>query len=156
MKKIKINAEMVISFFFFVLGLVVMKVSQGYGLWDRISPSKGFMPFVAAALMSVCSLWWLVQTVIRRRKESGDGEIKFSLNEIKWMILIPLICFLTVFVMKWIGLYAAIGLFLLGWFLFIDHYSILRSLVLTVLLTVMFYLVFTVGLKVPFPKFSLF
>ena len=156
MKKPKLNAEMVVAFLFFALGLVVMKVSADYGLWDKISPSKGFMPFVAAALMSVCSLWWMVQTVIRTAKDGGEGEVAFTWKELKWMVLVPAICFVTVFLMKWIGLYASIALFLLGWFLFIDRYRLLRSVILTVLLTGMFYLIFTVGLKVPFPKFSLF
>lgn len=156
MKKKVMNAETIFSFLLILLGAYVMVLSSQYGIWAGINPDKGFMPFLASTLMTICSVLWFIQS-LRAGKAKDEGGSStgatFSLLEIKWLVIVPAVCLAVVLLSRYLGMIMSLALLMFCWFKFISKFSWLKSLCITVLLTVVFYLVFVFGLKVPFPKF---
>ncbi len=149
MKKIKLTGDVILSSLFVVVGVVMMAVSAGYGLWDRITPDKGFMPFAASLLMSLSGAAWLLD-VLRKQK---DGEShNFQKNELFWMLAVPGLCVLVYALLNILGMHTSIALFLLFWFKFVSKFTWKKTIIWTVALSVVFYGIFTLGLGVPFPK----
>ena len=153
MRKKKISGEIIISAVLIILGIVVMAVSAGYGIWDRIRPYKGFMPFLASLLMSVSSAVWLFSS-LRAEKHASEESPKnaFTKKELFWLIAVPGICLAVYFLLNILGMHTTLAIFLFVWLKFISKYSWLKTILWTIILSVAFYLIFTVGLAVPFPR----
>ena len=157
MKRAKLNAEIIFSFALTLFAGYLIFVSYRYGLWKDIAPAKGFMPFVASVLLAISSLVWLLQSV--KSVRSGDEEAikhQFTGNEWKWIGIVGGMCLAVVLLLEYLGMYACLAIFLFIWFKFIDKFSWKRTIISTVVVVGLLYLIFTVGLRVPFPKFRLF
>lgn len=158
MRKFKINAEMIASAALTALGIWVITISIGYGVWAVNKPAKGFMPLLAAGLMTFCSLIWFIQAcrmAINEGAESGGKKskvAKFTKNEAKWIAIVTLLCICTIFLMQWLGMYISLVIFLLVWLKFINRFSWSRTVLISAVITASLYLVFSVGLRIPFPK----
>ena len=154
MHKLK-RADVIFSLFLVIVGIVVICVCLGYGVWDRIRPAKGFFPFLAGSVMTICSLVWFIQSVTAP-DASEDKFTKFSFNEFKWMAIVLLLGLAVYFLMRWLGMILTLAVFLLVWLRFISKLTWKMTIIYTVIFTAIFYGVFVLGLRVPFPKFSLF
>lgn len=158
MRKLKLNAEMIASAALTALGIWVITISIGYGVWAVNKPAKGFMPLLAAGLMTVCSLIWFVQACRMARNEGTQSAgkessvVKFTNNEAKWIAIVTLLCICTVFLMQWLGMYISLIIFLLVWLKFINRFTWQKTVMVSIVITASLYLVFTVGLRIPFPK----
>lgn len=168
MKKTNISGDMVISAIVAIAGIVAMFTSLHYGIWQDVHPDKGFMPFLASGLMTISSIVWFVQAARPfasggaaapsepegAREGTTTGEV--SKNELFWVFAVPVICTVTVFLMRFLGTSIALAIFQLLWLRLISKYSWIRTILFTVLLSAVFYGIFTLWLHVPFPTFSLF
>ena len=154
MKKRKLSGEVIISAIFLAAGVAVMAVSLYYGVWDRITPFKGFMPFIAGLVMAASSLVWLVQSVRseQQRAEEDTPSNAFTKTELFWMAAVPAICIGVFLLLNFLGMHLTLAVFLLAWLKFISRYSWKKTSLYTIILSVTFYAIFTVGLQVPFPK----
>ena len=144
MRKKKISGEIIISAVLIILGIVVMAVSAGYGIWDRIRPYKGFMPFLASLLMTASSAVWLFSS-LRAEKHASEESPKNAFTK-------KGICLAVFFLLNILGMHTTLAIFLFVWLKFISKYSWLKTILWTIILSVAFYLIFTVGLAVPFPR----
>ena len=63
--------------------------------------------------------------------------------------LLPIGVFLL---LNFLGMHLTLAVFLLAWLKFISRYSWKKTILYTIILSVTFYAIFTVGLQVPFPK----
>lgn len=149
------RADAIFSLFLVLLGIVVIYTCLGYGIWDRIRPAKGFMPFLASSIMTVCSLIWFIQSVTDK-DETKEHVVHFSGSEFKWMAVVLLMILGVYFLMRYLGMIFSLSVFLLVWLRFISKLSWKKTVLYTVVFSVIFYCVFVLGLKVPFPRFSLF
>ncbi len=154
MHKLK-RSDAIFSLFLIVIGIVIICICLGYGVWDRIRPAKGFMPFLASSIMTICSLVWFIQCVTDK-DATKEHVVTFSRTEFKWMAIVLLMILGVFFLMRWLGMIFSLAIFLLVWLRFISRLPWKSTILYTGIFTVIFYCVFVLGLKVPFPKFSLF
>lgn len=160
MKKFKINAEMVASAALTVLGIWVITISVGYGIWAVNKPAKGFMPLISAGIMVVFSIIWFVQAYVSTQKETSTDDQKkeekkqLVKNEAKWLLIVPILCLVTVFLVNWLGMYISLTIFLIVWLKFISHFKWAKTIITTAILVTSLYLIFTVGLNIPFPHLA--
>lgn len=164
MKKLKVDAEVLASLALTVLGIIIIILSLNYGIWAANKPAKGFMPFLSSLLMTSCSLIWLFQTSkaqwsIKNSSATEDEEsVKeetestFSSNDGKWILIVSLPCLLVVILMQWIGIYISLFMFLLAWMKLINHFSWLKTIVASLSIIITLYVIFSLGLKIPFPR----
>jgi len=153
MKKIKLSGEIIISFLFILVGIAAMLTAMGYGLWSRITPFKGFMPFLGGLLMTISSLAWLISSMhYEKNNNESPPQNTFSKTEIYWMLGIPGMCFAIYFLINILGMHTTLAIFLLLWLKFISKYTWKKTIIYTIVTSAAFYLIFTVGLAVPFPQ----
>lgn len=153
MKKRKLSGEVILSSLLILVGVAVMLTAMGYGLWDRITPFKGFMPFLGGLLMTCSSLAWLLSSVHQKKNSSEeDTQNAFSKTEVLWMLGVPGICFAVYLLINILGMHTTLAVFLLLWLKFVSRYTWRKAVLYTAIISAAFYLIFTVGLAVPFPK----
>jgi hypothetical protein len=108
--------------------------------------------------MLAFSVIWLANSLRPAAKpaadaKEGESDTNLDKNEVKWAFGVPGLMLITVLSMNFIGTHVALAILLLVFFRFLSKFSWKKTLVLTALLSVIFFLIFTVWLGVPFPKF---
>lgn len=153
MKKAKISGEIIISALFALSGIAIMVISANYGIWDRITPFKGFMPFLAGLLMTLSSAVWFLRSVRCEKQRTDEQPTRtFNKSEVFWILIVPGIGLIIYSLLNILGMHVTLAVFFLLWLKFISKYSWKKSLVYTIVINVLFYLIFTTGLEVPFPR----
>lgn len=110
-------------------------------VWIGKLPGGGFMPVIIGALLTVLSALIIL-------KKDQKVEVKLSKKE-----LIPIIAIIiTLILTKVVGLMPALLLVVFGMLKFVENYSWKNSVIISLVLMVIVYAVFSVWLKVPFPK----
>lgn len=122
--------------FYVFMGLVK------YGWWKGISISGGFMPILCGGLLTLFSVLMLI-TKIRKGEKAEKFDSK-SLIPMGAMALILLFNYL-------VGLLGACVIVALLWLRFIEKYSWLKSVTVSIVLFVCVFGIFRLWLNVPFP-----
>lgn len=144
--------EIVSTLFFFVLGICVALSAWkiGFGKWE--DPGAGFMGVLSGAALSTLSLLWLVYSSFKRPANSSPPVRFFPERESPSRILkvlIPLCCF-PMFL-------EPLG-FLICTFFFLsvlfkeESRSWLYSIMLSLIVSLMTFIVFQVWLQIQFPE----
>lgn len=139
--------------FFLGIGAGFVLASFRYTMWDRYGPGPGFFPLVLGVLFSGLSLLLLAATMLRNVK--ADDEITAS-DTLKLSVIgrtvayvALLFCFYLFF--NGLGFLLTILLFMIGTLLLLGKRSLTFTLSLSILSSVMVYLVFVRLLGVPLP-----
>lgn len=136
------------------------------------SGGTGLFPALVGILTTVSSFVWLVQEDRKycasaaqqadaqqaaEDKAVRDGEEKKKVFSIdpgsKWMLITCAAGLAVVFLAKRLGMHFILAVFMLVFFRFISKYSWLKSILITLAASVVFYLIFSVWLGVFYPKF---
>jgi len=110
-------------------------------------------------MLILCSLLWIVKMVNEDRKDdvsSKEGDNKglpARYNVIRYLVILPAVLLIMAKSVEYLGMNFVICVFLFIWFRFVDHFPLKSSVFYTVIIMGVLYLVFTVWLRVPFPKF---
>lgn len=141
----KINADGKIAIVTTLLG--IYWVIEGFRLevWDRISPGPGFFPVLVGMLTILFSILLFKES--RMKKNSNMKK-----EELKWLIKVPLMAFVIVFAMNYVGTIVALFVFFLLWFKLIEKFNWKKTLILSICIMLVIYLIFVRWLQVPFPK----
>lgn len=152
MKKANLSGEKIMSLLFAATGAAIIFISVRYGIWDRITPDKGFMPLIGGLLMCLSSIAWFLQSVRCDRQRTEENHNNFHRNEVFWMAAVPGICLIVFALLNVLGMHTTLAVFLLFWLRFVSKYSWKKTAVYAVIMSAAFYLIFSVGLAVPFPR----
>lgn len=156
--------ELTIHILIFLLG--GYWVQQGifvYKFWVKGLPGSGFMPVLFGLLLMVLTGFLLVQ-IVRKKIKKKDSEV--AIEELDdqptkdtdsypaWLRpLIPaLYTLISIGLMVVVGVVPAMFLTAFIWLFFIAKIKIGKSLLVTVIVTLVVYLVFVLWLKIPFPR----
>ena len=142
--------------------------SKWGGIWAGGRIGSGFLPLVSGSMLIICNLFWIRNMITEEKKtdepieksemyisvqikENGKKKIYLS-DTIKYLVILPIFLIIMVKMIEILGMYFIMTLFLFTWFMVIDKFGFLKSIVLTVCIMVVLYLVFTVWLQVPYPS----
>ncbi|MGA8392732.1 MAG: tripartite tricarboxylate transporter TctB family protein [Burkholderiaceae bacterium] len=140
--------EIITAIAFMLLGSVVMWDAQRIGAgWTDEGPQSGYFPFYIGLLMNGASLINLLKALRANR------EIPFvSRTEIRLVLAIFLPSVVYVAAMQWVGLYVASAIFIAVFMRWQGKFSVLKSGLTGVIVSVILFGMFEIWFKVPLIK----
>ena len=140
--------EIATSIIFLVIGSLVMWDSSRIGAgWGTEGPQSGYFPFYIGLLMNLASSINLVLAI-----QSSKAESFVSRHAIKLVLAIFLPCLVYVAAMQWLGLYLASVVFIAVFMRWQGKFSIFKSVLTSVLVVVVLFVMFEIWFKVPLIK----
>jgi len=136
-----------------LLALSIYIMTTGLSLelwWGDEGPGPGFLPFLAGACLALLSILLIFSTFNKKYKVQDNIFPKEGLKLLVTLIGSAVVCGLLVNIL---GMVIAMGLLagFLSTFL-AEERKIFVSIGMVVILPLVLYLIFRVGLDVPFPK----
>lgn len=127
---------------FIIVGIIsVFTGLTKHKFWIEKVPGGGFMPVVIGTLLIILSALIVL-------KKDQKAKVKLSKKE-----LIPIIAMIILLILtKVIGLLPSLLIIVLGMLRFVENYSWKNSIIISVVLMAIIYAVFSLWLKVPFPR----
>jgi hypothetical protein len=122
----------------------------GIGWRDGEGPTAGYFPFYIAAILGVSSIAILLSAVMGKDPDLSDSFVSRSAFGRVLTVLLPAIAY--VFVMQFIGIYAASAAFILFFMVAIGGESVLRSVLVALAVPIFFFFMFERWFLVPLPK----
>jgi putative tricarboxylic transport membrane protein len=140
--------EIITAICFLLLGSLVMWDSWRSGAgWTDEGPQSGYFPFYVGLLMNIASLMNLLKALRANR------EIPFvSRTEIRLVLAIFLPSLVYVGVMQWVGLYVASAIFIAVFMRWQGQFSLLKSGLTGIIVSVILFGMFEIWFKVPLVK----
>ena len=140
--------EIVTALIFLIVGSLVMWDSSRIGAgWGADGPQSGYFPFYVGLLMNIASAINLVLAIRLSKAESF-----VSRPAIKLVLAIFLPCLVYVAAMQWLGLYVASVVFIAVFMRWQGKFSIFKSVLTSVLVVVVLFVMFEIWFKVPLIK----
>ena len=140
--------EIATSIFFLVVGSLVMWDSSRLGAgWGTEGPQSGYFPFYIGLLMNLASSVNLLLAI-----RSSKAQSFVSRPALKLVLAIFLPCLVYVAVMQWLGLYLASVVFIAVFMRWQGNFSIFKSVLTSVLVVVVLFVMFEIWFKVPLIK----
>lgn len=143
--------EIVTAVFFLALGALVMYDSVRIGAsWGNDGPQSGYFPFYIALLMTIATVANLV-SVLRSRTSDSLGSF-VSRHKLKLVMAVFLPCVVYVAVMQFVGLYVSSAIFIIVFMRWQGKFSLRKSALCGLGVTVCLFLMFEIWFKVPLLK----
>lgn len=144
------TVETITAIIIFLIGIVMIVDNYKLGAgWDKDGPQAGYFPLRIGAIICIASVIVLLQSLFgknRSTKTFVTGE-RFKLV---LRMFVPTIAY--VLVIQLAGIYVASALFIGAFMRVMGNYSWLKSLVVSIGVTVMLFWMFEVQFLVPLPK----
>jgi uncharacterized membrane protein YphA (DoxX/SURF4 family) len=142
--------EAAVAVLVFALGLLVLITSLKLGAgWTSDGPSAGYFPFYMGLILCVASAGILFQSLRGRKRDTGvfvDGE---QIRRVLWVLIPAAVYVLAVQV---VGIYIASAVYIAGFMIVLGKFPKVKSIVLGLVITAAFFLMFEVWFKVPLYK----
>ena len=142
--------ELVVAVFVFAFGALVVYDSMRLGAkWADDGPQAGYFPFYIGLILCVASAVTFAGALRNRalaaRAFVGRGQLRLIMA-----VLAPLVLYVAV--IKFVGIYVA-SIAFIGWFMrHLGRYSWLKTVLVSLLTMLAFFMMFEVWFKVPLPK----
>jgi hypothetical protein len=142
--------EIAVALILMALGGLVIWDSVRVGWrWGLEGPQSGYFPFRVGTLIVLSSLATLVITLYKRRGEAGVFVRRHEFMQVL-QVLIPSAVF--VFLIRYVGIYIAMALFIAFFMWWQGRFSIARILPVAILVPITLFLMFEIWFLVPLPK----
>ncbi len=142
--------DAIASVVIFIIGVVMMidnyKIGAG---WASDGPESGYFPFRIGAILCIASVVVLLKSLFGKTRKR---EIFVSWERFKLVLLVLLPTAVYVLAIQFIGIYVASALFIAAFMRVMDKYSWLKSLLVSVAVSVALYWMFEIQFMVPLPK----
>lgn len=126
---------------FLVIGVVSIYMGiNNYGFWSKTVPGGGFMPVLMGVLIILITLLTMIDKKTRL-KLVVDLKGFVPVLAIFGVLLVNIV----------VGLIPAATVMIFSWLKFVEKYNIKKSLLVTVITSVITYAIFGIWLNVPFP-----
>ncbi len=147
MKRLVENLDAVSSSVLILFALLTCYLSKRLTIWSPEGPSDGFFPFLGGLVLGFFGLCLLVQSLLKPRKDAV-----FLGDALKLKLLIYAVSLLAYSIFfDWLGSILATFLFFLAICKGAEKASWKASLIISVLSSSLFFLVFAVLLNTPLP-----
>jgi hypothetical protein len=156
-------AEIVMAIALALLSLAIMWKSGETPVWkgerfsniwfdDTGAPGTGFWPFWVCAIMFLCSIWVLVNGVLRLSPPSQKDEPYLDGHGVKVLLTVGIPVFLLVLLTDYISMYFAMALFIFYYLLVLGRHGLVLSGALAFVLPFWMYLFFDITMTRTLPK----
>ena len=140
--------EIATSIFFLVVGSLVMWDSFRIGAgWGNDGPQSGYFPFYIGLLMNITSS---INLFLAIKSSKADSFVSRPALSLVLSIFLP--CLVYVAAMQWLGLYAASFVFIAIFMRWQGKFSIFKSVLTSLLVVVVLFVMFEIWFKVPLIK----
>lgn len=144
--------ERIAATFLIVLGVGASAIAYQMGFGTLHHPGSGFFPFwLSLALALVSFIYFLTQ-----RGPDLDRVSLWSKETLIRPVLAAAVMFLFALSMDWIGFFSSTFLLFLAWLILVERERWVTIGLVSILGTASLYIIFSLFLKVPLPKGSLF
>ena len=148
--------DLVVALMFFALGALVMWDSTRLGSkWGSDGPEAGYFPFYIGAILCLAA----IMNAIRAFQGKDIKEQSFvSVSSLKMVfsVLLPTIFYVLLIdgvgPLPGLGIYVPSVLFIAAFMIWLGKYKWLKTLIVSVSVVVVFFLMFEIWFKVPLPK----
>lgn len=144
--------EAAVAALLLVLALVVTQASLKLGAgWTSDGPGSGYFPFYVGVILAIASAGTLYQALLGKKRNTSifvDGE---QLRRVL-VVLVPALVFVGAIAL--VGIYVASAVYIAAFMIFLGKFGWVRSVVIGVVTSALFFLMFEVWFKVPLYKGS--
>ena len=137
----------------FVFGVVITIEAWRLGArWTSDGPGAGYFPFYIGLITIVASVGIFYQSVFSKSRDTGTFVNRVQAVRVL-SVLLP--ATLYVLVVVFLGLYVASAIYIAGFMIVLGKYPPVKSVVLSVIIAAVFFVMFEVWFKVPLYKGTL-
>ncbi len=142
--------EAVVALLVLVMGLVVIQGSWKLGSgWTSDGPGSGYFPFYIGVILCIAGAGILYQAL---RRKSRNMEIFVDSVQLRQVFSVLLPALVYVLAVQLVGLYVASAVYIALFMIVMGKYSPIKSVITSVMLMLLFFLMFEVWFKVPLFK----
>ena len=145
--------ELVVAAILLAFGIVVAYGSYQLGSgWTTDGPGAGYFPFYVGLLICIAGIGVFVQTLLAKSKRDDAFVDREQLQRVL-SVFIPAVAYVGA--VQVFGLYVASAAYITLFMVFLGKYKWLKSIVISLAVIVLFFLMFEVWFKVPLYKGSI-
>jgi hypothetical protein len=134
----------------FLVGVVMMLDNYKIGAgWAPDGPESGYFPFRIGAILCIASVVVLLRSLFGKTRKR---KIFVSWNRFKLVLLVLVPTGVYVLAIQFVGIYVASAVFIAAFMRVMDKYSWLKTLLISVAVSVALYWMFEIQFMVPLPK----
>ena len=149
--------EILLSIFFMIISMTIYILTYQFPKQTVALSPKVFPQFVSACLF-ILSLVLLIQGITGIKKESEQKKVKLALNNIFLLKILTMIilAFFYLRILPLTGYIISTPLFLAGSMLLFNEKRWFLIVTVSIVTSVLFYILFRIVFKIPLPRFNLF
>jgi putative tricarboxylic transport membrane protein len=145
-----VPVDLFVAVLIFAFGALVAWDSHRLGSsWASDGPEAGYFPFFIGLLICFCSVVVFVQSLL---KVKTDRTVFVTVEQLKQVMVILGPSTAYVLGVQLIGLYVSSAIFIFLFMKVAGKYSLLRSLFVSVGVSVISFVLFEIWFKIPLPK----
>jgi len=147
------TVDAVVAVVLFVVGAVVIVQARALGAeWASDGPGSGYFPFYIGLILCIASAGILYQAVVSKKRDTRAFVDREQLVRVL-SVFVPAIFY--VLAIAFVGIYVASAIYIAVFMIVLGKYPRVKSVVLSVIIVAVFFLMFEVWFKVPLYKGSL-
>ena len=135
-----------------VAGVVIYEARRLGAGWTSDGPGAGYFPFYIGLIILVSGLGILFQSLLSKSRDTDSFVDREQLRRVLSVLLPAMVYVLGV---NFLGLYLASAIYIAMFMVLMGKYPVLRSVLLSVAIIALFFMMFEVWFKVPLFKGSL-
>ena len=135
-----------------VAGVVIYEARRLGAGWTSDGPGAGYFPFYIGLIILVSGLGILFQSLLSKSRDTDSFVDREQLKRVLSVLLPAMVYVLGV---NFLGLYLASAIYIAMFMVLMGKYPVLRSVLLSVAIIALFFMMFEVWFKVPLFKGSL-
>ena len=135
-----------------IAGVVIYEARRLGAGWTSDGPGAGYFPFYIGLIILVSGLGILFQSLLSKSRDTDSFVDREQLKRVLSVLLPAMVYVLGV---NFLGLYLASAIYIAMFMVLMGKYPVLRSVLLSVAIIALFFMMFEVWFKVPLFKGSL-
>jgi hypothetical protein len=142
--------EAVVAVCIIIMGGVVIQGSRALGAgWTSDGPGSGYFPFYIGLILCISGVGTFYQALFSKNKNTEVFVDGVQLRRVLSVFLPALVYVLAV---QFLGLYVASAVYIALFMIILGNYSKVKSIIVSLCVVVLFFLMFEVWFKVPLYK----
>ncbi len=135
-----------------ISGVVIFEARRLGAGWTSDGPSAGYFPFYIGIIILVSGLGILFQSLLSKKRDTDSFVDQQQLRRVLSVLLPAMLYVLGV---NFLGLYVASAIYIALFMVLMGKYPVLKSVLVSVAVITLFFMMFEVWFKVPLFKGSL-
>ena len=147
------TVDAVVAAVLFCLGAVVIVQARALGAeWTTDGPGSGYFPFYIGIVLCIASAGIFWQAVVSKKRDTAAFVDREQFARVM-SVFLPAIVY--IFCIVFVGIYVASAIYIAAFMIVLGKYPVLKSAVIGVVVSALFFMMFEVWFKVPLYKGTL-